>query len=111
MNAPMQTDMEVVAAPHGAGFSAQQKAALAAPLNADNVKERDQAGRTLSYLEGWRAIEEANRIFGFDGWDRQTVEIKCVAERERKIGKAPSQRSESRANNITEVMHAPPRYS
>ena len=35
-----------------------------------------------SYLEGWYAISEANRIFGFDGWSRETVESKCVLARE-----------------------------
>ena len=28
----------------------------------------------------------SNRIFGFDGWTRETVDLRCVAERERKIG-------------------------
>src|SRR5260221_1713679 len=86
------------------GFSEQQKAALAAPLNADNVKERDQAGRTLSYLEGWRAIEEANRIFGFDGWDRQTVDLKLVAEHPRKIGRASNQRDGWGVSYIAKVQ-------
>ena len=27
----------------------------------------------LSYVEGWHAIAEANRIFGFDAWDRRTI--------------------------------------
>ena len=35
-----------------------------------------------SYLEGWYAISEANRIFGFDGWNRETIESKCVLARE-----------------------------
>jgi DNA recombination protein Rad52 len=35
-------------------------------------------GSELHYLEGWHVIAEANRIFGFDGWDRETVETKCV---------------------------------
>ena len=39
-------------------------------------------GRELTYLEGWYAISEANRIFGFDGWNRETVESKCVLARE-----------------------------
>jgi DNA recombination protein Rad52 len=104
MNAPTQTNMEALAAPHGAGFSAQQKTALAAPLNADNVKERDQAGRTLSYLEGWKAVEEANRIFGFDGWDRQTVDLKLVAEHPRKIGRAPNQRDGFGVSYIAKVQ-------
>ena len=32
----------------------------------------------LSYVEGWHAIAEANRIFGFDAWDRRTVSTACV---------------------------------
>ena len=43
--------------------------------------------RNLSYIEGWYAISEANRIFGFDSWDQEIVELKCVSERERKIGR------------------------
>jgi len=67
-------------------FNQDQINALSAPLNSKNVKSRSQAGRSLSYIEGWHAIAEANRIFGFDGWTRETVEIRCVAERERKVG-------------------------
>ncbi len=66
-------------------FSDTQKKALAAPLDRKNVKTRSQSGRELSYIEGWKAIEEANRIFGFDGWDRETVELRCVAEGPRKL--------------------------
>lgn len=67
-------------------FSDTQKAALAAPLNGSVVKERAQAGRKLSYIEGWWAISEANRIFGFDGWTRETITLNCVAEKPRKVG-------------------------
>lgn len=56
-------------------FTEEQKALLAAPLNREHVRQREQAGRTFSYLEGWRAIEEANRIFGFDQWTRETVHL------------------------------------
>lgn len=68
-------------------FSEQQKTELAKPLSRSAVKTRQQSGRILSYVEGWWAIAEANRIFGFDGWSRETVELKCVSERERAIGK------------------------
>jgi DNA recombination protein Rad52 len=51
------------------------------------VKEREQSGRRFSYIEGWHAIAEANRIFGFDGWHRETVELRLVNERPRKIGR------------------------
>lgn len=67
-------------------FTDDQKSLLAQPLNRGHVKSRKQGGRDVSYIEGWHAIAEANRIFGFDGWTRETVEIKCVSERERTIG-------------------------
>lgn len=56
-------------------FTDIQKAELAKPLGRDAVKERKQAGRKLSYVEGWHVIAEANRIFGFDGWDRETISL------------------------------------
>lgn len=67
-------------------FTDTQKQALAAPLDRSHVKTRAQSGRQLSYIEGWQAIAEANRIFGFDGWTRETVELRCVSEKEREIG-------------------------
>jgi hypothetical protein len=66
-------------------FTTDQREALSAPLKQSNVKTRKQGNSNLSYVEGWKVIEEANRIFGFDGWTRKTT-FKCVAERERKIG-------------------------
>jgi hypothetical protein len=42
------------------------------------VKTRVSEGRELFYIEGWYALEQANRIFGFDGWDRETTEIQCL---------------------------------
>jgi DNA repair and recombination protein RAD52 len=61
-------------------FSAEQIAALAAKLDKSNVATRQQAGRSLSYIEGWHAIAEANRIFGFDGWNREAVEMRQLGE-------------------------------
>jgi DNA recombination protein Rad52 len=72
---------------HRAGFSLEQIAALAAPLDRANVKQREQSGQKLSYIEGWVVIAEANRIFGFDGWQRETVTLKCVSQLERPVGK------------------------
>lgn len=34
----------------------------------------------------WFVISEANCIFGFDGWQSETIKLKCVCERERNIG-------------------------
>jgi len=61
-------------------FSPEQIAALAAPLDRAKVQTRSQAGRSLTYLEGWQAIAEANRIFGFDGWQRETIAVQRVAD-------------------------------
>ena len=55
------------------------------PLDPKKVKTRNQGGANVSYIEGWHAIAEANRIFGFDGWTRNTVETKCVHEAQRKL--------------------------
>lgn len=57
-------------------FTNEQVAALSAKLSGTHVKSRSQAGRQLSYIEGWHAIAEANRIFGFDAWDRTLSALK-----------------------------------
>jgi len=64
------------------GFSARQLIALRRDLDRRQVRTREAHGRELSYLEGWYTISEANRIFGFDGWNRETVESRCVLTRE-----------------------------
>jgi DNA recombination protein Rad52 len=69
------------------GFSPEQLAALAAPLDRAKVRQREQGRSRVSYLEGWQVIAEANRIFGFDGWQRQTIAVRCVAQAERLIGR------------------------
>lgn len=61
-------------------FSAEQISQLSAPLTRDNVKTRQQAGRSLSYIEAWHAIAEANRIFGYDAWDRETIDMRQLGE-------------------------------
>ena len=64
------------------GFSAKQVQALRRQPNHRHIRTREAHGRELTYLEGWYAISEANRIFGFDGWNRETIESKCVLARE-----------------------------
>ena len=64
------------------GFSAKQVQALRRNLDRRHVRTREANGRELSYIEGWYAISEANRIFGFDGWNRETVDSRCVLTRE-----------------------------
>ena len=64
------------------GFSAKQVQALRRQPDHRHIRTREAHGRELTYLEGWYAISEANRIFGFDGWSRETIESKCVLARE-----------------------------
>jgi hypothetical protein len=63
-------------------FSARQVRALRRQPDHRHIRTREAHGRELTYLEGWYAISEANRIFGFDGWSRETVESRCVLARE-----------------------------
>jgi hypothetical protein len=51
---------------------------LRAKLDAKHVKARKANGADLHYVEGWHVIAEANRIFGYDAWDRRTLASHCV---------------------------------
>jgi DNA recombination protein Rad52 len=62
-----------------ASFSDETKSALGAKLDKSFVKERKQGSGNfmLSYIEGWYAIDQANKIFGYDNW---TMEFDYVKE-------------------------------
>lgn len=51
---------------------------LKAKLDPKHIKTRTADGIELSYVEGWHTLSEANRIFGFDAWDRRTVVNSCI---------------------------------
>ena len=51
---------------------------LRAKLDGKHVKTRKANGTDLHYVEGWHVIAEANRIFGYDAWDRRTLASHCV---------------------------------
>ena len=63
------------------GFSAKQVQALRRSLSSRHVRTRQVNGRELTYIEGWYAISQANRIFGFDRWNRETMDSRCVLAR------------------------------
>lgn len=67
-------------------FTDEQNKALAAPLDPKNVKP-PAPGKYGEYIEGWKVIEEANRIFGHDGWSRETVEMVEVCRYETEVGR------------------------
>jgi recombination DNA repair RAD52 pathway protein len=51
-------------------------------LDTANVKaaSTDFNGPKGDYLEGWHVINEANRIFGFDGWSYEILSLKQACE-------------------------------
>jgi len=59
-------------------FARTQLRLLNRRLSPKWIKHRESNGQTLSYIEGWHAVAEANRVFGFDGWDRETIASQCV---------------------------------
>jgi DNA recombination protein Rad52 len=59
-------------------FSAAQLKNLEAKLDSKHVRTRRAHDTTLAYVEGWHVIAEANRIFGYDAWDRHTLSTRCV---------------------------------
>lgn len=61
-------------------FSDDQIGHLRAKLSRSRVAQRQQGGGKVSYVEGWHCIAEANRIFGFDAWDRETIELRQLGE-------------------------------
>lgn len=65
-------------------FSAKQLQELKKEIDARHLRNREVNGRELTYIEGWHAMSEANRIFGHDGWSRETLDSKCVFSREAK---------------------------
>ncbi len=65
------------------GFTEEQKGFLNEPLLKENVKTREGTGKTqLSYLASFHVIEEANRIFGFDGWDSEILDLRQIDKTE-----------------------------
>jgi hypothetical protein len=85
------------------GFSAEQIAALSAPLDRARICSREQGRGRVNYLQGWVLIEEANRIFGFDGWQRQTLSSRCVTEAKRLIGSKNEGRPQKEGWGVTYI--------
>lgn len=64
-------------------FNEKQLEQLKDPLLKEHVKQRDGMGDTkLSYLPSFHIIDEANRIFGFDGWDSEILSLTQVDKTE-----------------------------
>lgn len=60
-------------APQPRRLSTAAKRKLRQPLAAEHISEREGDDGTVRYLEGWRAIQLANAIFGEDRWGAEVV--------------------------------------
>ena len=63
------------------GFSSKQLKRLSRLPDPTQIYRRIRGGRELSYIPGWLAISEANALFGYSGWDRQTIELEKLFDR------------------------------
>lgn len=63
-------------------FTESQTQDLKAKLKPRHVRKRIVDGRSFHYIEGWHALSEANRIFGFENWDRETTSNQCVWQKQ-----------------------------
>ena len=86
-----------------AGFTTAQLAALSAPLDRSRISSREQGRSKVNYLQSWVVINEANRIFGFDGWQRQTLFCDCVTQSERMIGPKDSTKPQKPGWGVTYI--------
>ena len=65
--APQPTASAAPLRPFDEADSARIQAALEQRLSPDEISTRDgQGGQRVSYVEAWRMIDKAQRIFGFD---------------------------------------------
>ena len=54
-------------------FEIQER--LDTKLEASHLSYRPAAQGTVAYLEGWKAINLANEVFGFNGWSSEILNI------------------------------------
>lgn len=79
---PAFTPVHEVVLPFGSRpFSGQQEARMAEELRQDttplDVRSRPgPGGKKLTYMPGWKSVDAANRIFGFNGWSSQVMSLR-----------------------------------
>jgi DNA repair and recombination protein RAD52 len=48
---------------------------LDAPVDIEHIAFRPAAQGTVAYVEGWRALNLANEVFGFSGWSSEILSL------------------------------------
>lgn len=77
----------------GPNLTGDQIKVLMAPLNPGRVKHRSQGSRQLSYLEAFEVKATLIRVFGFGGFDAETIETRILHQENR----APREGSQSQS--------------
>jgi len=54
---------------------------LEQPLDPSVIRQREQAGVKLAYIEAWYAVAKLNEILGHGGWHRETLDVTLLTER------------------------------
>lgn len=66
-------------------FGNEIETKLRGKLESNVIRQREEAGFKLDYLEGWYVIDKLNEIFGFGNWNYEIKELmevsKCVNQR------------------------------
>jgi DNA recombination protein Rad52 len=76
------THVQETALPFGSRpFTRAEELRMGAELMQDttnrDVKSRPgPGGKRLTYMEGWRSVDVANRVFGFNGWSSQVLSMR-----------------------------------
>lgn len=56
----------------------EQRSQLNAALDESRVKQVSTGGRAADYLETYDIIDAANRIFGYDGWSFELIDVSPI---------------------------------
>lgn len=61
-------------------FDNEVEKKLQAKLDSSVIKQREEAGFKLDYLEGWYVISKLNEVFGFGNWSYEVKELVEVSK-------------------------------
>lgn len=64
----------------GTPLTEDQVRTLLGAINGDRVAERTQSGRSLSFVEAWDIRATLIRVFGFAGFDIETLSAEIIKE-------------------------------
>lgn len=69
----MDPSIKKMAVPYSAEEAHEIQERLDTKLEASHLSYRPAAQGTVAYLEGWKAFNLANEVFGFNGWSSEIL--------------------------------------